>query len=308
MAAHSHAPGADAAHAHGPAQRAGQERRLALVLVLAAAYMGAEIAGGLWTGSLALLADAGHMGADVAALALSLFAAWLARRPAHPGRTYGYLRAEILAALANGSLLVAVAFGVGVEALERLRAPAPVAGGPMLAIAAGGLVVNVIGLVLLREGRDASLNLRGAWLHLLSDALGSAAAIVAGIVVVAFGWLAADPLASLAIAALVVRAAWSLLRETVAVLMEGAPAHIDVDRVRDAIRAVPGVASVHDLHVWTIASGLVALSCHVRAEDGAGQAELLRSVQGHLRAQFGIAHTTVQIEPCDFEEPDAEIC
>jgi cobalt-zinc-cadmium efflux system protein len=306
MAAHSHA-GAHA-HAHGPARRTGHERRLALVLALAAAYMGAEIVGGLWTGSLALLADAGHMGADVAALALSLFAAWLARRPAHPGRTYGYLRAEILAALVNGSLLVAVAIGVALEAIERLRAPEPVAGAAMLAIAAGGLAVNVIGLVLLREAREESLNLRGAWLHLLSDALGSAAAIAAGVLVLAFGWLAADPLASLAICALVVRAAWALLRETVAVLMEGAPAHIDVDRVREGIRAVAGVASVHDLHVWTIASGLVALSCHVEAQDGAAPAELLRAVRAHLRAEFGITHTTVQIGPCDFEEHAGDIC
>jgi cobalt-zinc-cadmium efflux system protein len=310
MAAHSHAPHAGprphAPHVH--VRRSGRERRLALVLVLAAAYMVAEIAGGLWTGSLALLADAGHMGADVASLALSLFAAWLARRPAHPGRTYGYLRAEILAALVNGSALVAVAVGVAFEAAERLRAPAPVAGWPMLAIAVGGLAVNGVGLLLLRDAREESLNLRGAWLHLASDALGSAAAIAAGVLVLAFGWLAADPVASLVIAALVVRSAWSLLRETVAVLMEGAPAHIDVDRVRDAIRAVPGVASVHDLHVWTITSGLVALSCHVRAEDGAAPTELLRSVQHHLRDQFAIAHTTVQIEPGDFEEPDAEIC
>lgn len=310
MAAPSHAPAAEPrvhrphAHAHG-SRSAG---RLATVLVLAAVYMIAEIAGGLWTGSLALLADAGHMAADVASLALALFAAWLARRPAHPGRTYGYLRAEILAALANGAALVAVAMGVAFEAVQRLREPAAVAAGPMLAIAAGGLAVNAIGMLLLRSGRHESLNLRGAWLHLLSDALGSAAAIAAGVLVLAFGWLAADPLASLAIAALVVRSAWSLLRETVAVLMEGAPAHIDVDRVHDAIRAIPGVASVHDLHVWTITSGLVALSCHVRADEGAVASELLRAVQRHLAEAFGIAHTTVQVEAPDFEEPGAEIC
>jgi cobalt-zinc-cadmium efflux system protein len=279
------------------------------VLALAAAYMLAEIAGGLWTGSLALLADAGHMAADVAALALSLFAFWLARRPAHPGRTYGYQRAEILAALANGSALVAVALGIGFEAFERLAAPAPAAvrAGPMLAIAAGGLAVNGVGLWLLREGRGESLNLRGAWLHLASDALGSAAAIVAGLLILAFGWLAADPLASLAIAALVIRSSWSLLRETVAVLMEGAPGHIDVDRVREAIRGVPGVESVHDLHVWTITSGRVALSCHVCAGDDEPAGRLLRAVQERLRAEFGIAHSTVQVEPRDFEGPD-EIC
>lgn len=280
----------------------GRERRLAIVLALAASYLVAEVLGGLWTSSLALLADAGHMAADVAALALSLFASWLARRPAHPGRTYGYLRAEILAALANGSALVVVAIGVAIEAVERLRDPAPVAGGAMLAIACGGLAVNVSGLWLLREGREGNLNLRGAWLHLLSDALGSAAAIAAGVTIAAFGWLAADPIASLAISLLVVRSAWALLRETVAVLMEGAPGHIDVDQVRAAIRGVSGVESVHDLHVWTITSSLVALSCHVCADESQPSARLLRAIQAQLRSDFGIAHATIQIEPRDFEE------
>jgi cobalt-zinc-cadmium efflux system protein len=276
------------------------------VCALAASYMLAEIAGGLWTGSLALLADAAHMAADVAALALSLFAFWLARRPASGGRTYGYQRAEILAALANGSALVAVAIGIGLEAVERIGAPSAVRAGPMLAIAVGGLAVNGIGLALLRDGRHDNLNLRGAWLHLLSDALGSAAAIGAGLLILAFDWRMADPLASLAIAVLVIRSAWSLLRETVAVLMEGAPGHIDVDSVREAIRAVPGVESVHDLHVWTITSGRVALSCHVCAGDD-DPGRLLRGIQQRLRAEFGIAHSTVQIEPRGFEEAE-EIC
>jgi cobalt-zinc-cadmium efflux system protein len=303
---HAHPHPEELAHAP-PARTPGRERRLAFVLALAATYLVAEVAGGLWTGSLALLADAGHMGADVAALGLALFAFWLARRPAHPGRTYGYHRAEILAALANGSALVAVAFGIALEALARLREPSAVAAVPMLTIAAGGLAVNGIGLWLLHDGRESSLNLRGAWLHLLSDALGSVAAIGAGVAILAFGWLLADPIASLAIAALVVRSAWGLLRETVAVLMEGAPGHIDVDRVRESIGGVPGVASVHDLHVWTITSGLVALSCHVRSDDSEPPARLLKAVQRRLREGFGIAHSTVQIEPGDFEEPE-EIC
>jgi cobalt-zinc-cadmium efflux system protein len=304
---HSHAGVADGRSAHARRRAPGRERRLGVVLALAAVYMVAELAGGLWTGSLALLADAGHMLADVAALALSLFAFWLARRPAHPGRTYGHHRAEILAALANGSALVAVAIGIAIEAVQRLRAPAPVDAGPMLAIAAGGLAVNAVGLFLLREAREASLNLRGAWLHLLSDALGSASAIAAGLLILAFGWLAADPVASLAISVLVVRSAWSLLRETVAVLMEGAPGHIDVDRVRQAIGAVSGVRSVHDLHVWTITSGRVALSAHVCADESEPAARLLRAVQARLRDEFGITHTTVQVEPQDFEEAE-EIC
>jgi cobalt-zinc-cadmium efflux system protein len=177
----------------------------------------------------------------------------------------------------------------------------------MLAIALGGLAVNGVGLWLLREGREGSLNLRGAWLHLLSDALGSGAAIAAALALLVFGWRSADPLASLAIAVLVVRSAWSLLRETVAVLMEGAPAHIDVDRVREAIRAVPGVVSVHDLHVWTISSGLVALSCHVCSDDSEPQTRMLRAVQHRLRDDFAIAHSTIQVEPRDFEEPE-KIC
>jgi cobalt-zinc-cadmium efflux system protein len=302
----SHAHHAELAHAP-PTRVPGRERRLALVLVLVAGYLVAEVVGGLWTGSLALLADAGHMGADVAALGLALFAFWLARRPAHPGRTYGHHRAEILAALANGSALVAVSLGIALEGVARLRAPSPVDAAPMLAIAAGGLAVNGIGLWLLHDGREGSLNLRGAWLHLLSDALGSAAAIAAGVAILAFGWLLADPIASLVIAALVVRSAWTLLRETVAVLMEGAPGHIDVDRVREAIGALPGVASVHDLHVWTITSGMVALSCHVCSDDSEPPARLLRAVQGRLRESFGISHSTVQVEPRDFEEPE-EIC
>jgi cobalt-zinc-cadmium efflux system protein len=302
--AHAHSHGV--AHSHG-SDVPGRERRLAIVLVLAGAYLVAEVAGGLWTGSLALLADAGHMGADVAALALSLFASWLARRPAHSGRTYGHLRAEILAALANGSALVAVAIGIGIEAVKRLGVPTEVAGLPMLGIAAGGLAVNAIGLFLLRESRDANLNLRGAWLHLLSDALGSAAAIAAALLLTLFDWRWADPVASIAIALLVVRAAWALLRETVAVLMEGAPGHIDVDSVREAIRGVPGVESVHDLHVWTITSQLVALSCHVCADESEPAARLLRAIQTRLAGDFGIAHATIQIEPRDFEE-QAKIC
>jgi cobalt-zinc-cadmium efflux system protein len=302
--AHAHSPGV--AHSHG-SEIPGRERRLALVLALASAYLVAEVVGGLWTGSLALLADAGHMAADVAALALSLFASWLARRPAHSRRTYGHHRAEILAALANGSALVAVSVGIGIEAVQRIGAPHEIAGGPMLAIAIGGLAVNAIGLWILREAREASLNLRGAWLHLLSDALGSAAAIAAGVLVLAFDWRWADPVASIAIALLVVRSAWALLRETVAVLMEGAPGHIDVDAVRESIRAVPGVEGVHDLHVWTITSQLVALSCHVCADESEPAARLLRAIQTRLSGEFGIAHATIQIEPRDFEE-QAKIC
>jgi cobalt-zinc-cadmium efflux system protein len=272
------------------------------VLALALAYMGAEIVGGLWTGSLALLADAGHMASDSASLVLSLFALWVARRPATPRRSYGYYRAEILAALAQGALLVAVAFAVALEALERFSAPTDVRAAPMLAIAAGGLGVNLVSLAILHRGQAHNLNVRGAFLHVLSDALGSVGAISAAALLWAFSWRWADPAASLAIAVLIVISAWNLLSEATGVLLEGTPAHIDVGRVRDTITGVSGALAVHDLHVWSIASGMVALSCHVVVEGGRDGGKVLSEINRALAAGFAIDHTTIQIEPEGFEE------
>ncbi len=290
-------------HVHVNAEpNARNRRRLAIALALAAVYMFAEIAGGLYTNSLALLADAGHMFSDIAALALSLFAIWIAQRPPTPQRTYGYYRTEILAALANGALLIAVAIFIVLEAFARVGEPREVLGGPMLAIATGGLAVNAAGLWILRAGRHENLNVRGAWFHVLSDALGSVAAIGAGVLIWAFGWYWADPLASVLIGALVIHAAWALLRESVAVLMEGVPAHLDVDEVHDAIRAVAGVMAVHDLHIWTISSGLVSLSSHVVADESRGSPEVLRDICRVLGERFGIEHATIQVEPKDFDE------
>lgn len=300
----------DHAHAHGPSEslsRPEQRRRLAWTLVLAATYMVAEVAGGLWTGSLALLADAGHMLSDVAALALSLVALWLAERPAPVARTFGYRRTEILAALANGTTLVVVAIFILIEAWERSAAPPQVLGLPMLAIATGGLLVNLLGLMLLHGGRDSSLNLRGAWLHLLSDALGSVGAMTAGLCVWLFGWSLADPIASAVIAVLVLASAWTLLRETVDVLLESAPGHLDVDEISQVLASAGGVASVHDLHVWTITSGMVSLSCHVACHDDTPPTELLGELQGLLHDRFDIEHVTLQIEPRDFEE-SVKVC
>lgn len=262
----------------------------------------AEVIGGLLTGSLALLADAGHMLSDVASLGLSLFAMWIARRPGPPQRTYGYYRAEILAALVNGSALVVVAIFIFKEACERFTDPPPVAGAAMLAIAAGGLGVNLAGLWILHEHREAGLNVRGAWLHVLSDALGSVGAMTAGVLIWAFGWMWADPLISVVIAGLVVYSAWRLLAETVAVLMEAAPRGIDVDEVREAMSAVPGVLEVHDLHVWTITSGLESLSAHVVASEAADDHQVLSALRRMLHDRFGIHHITIQIEPEDFAE------
>lgn len=277
-----------------------RRKRVAFALALVLLYMGAEVVGGILTGSLALLADAGHMLSDAGSLGLALFALWFARRPAPPERTYGYYRAEILAALAHGGTLVAVAVWIFYEAWGRFRDPPAVEGGLMMVIAAGGLAVNLLALWILREGRRESLNVHGAWLHVLADALGSVQALAAAALILAFDWRLADPIASVLIGLLVAYSAWQLSREAVTVLMEGAPAGLDVDEVREAIRHVEGVRAVHDLHVWTITSGFVALSCHVVASDRS-QAKLLSELGRTLEGRFGIAHTTIQVEPPEFE-------
>jgi cobalt-zinc-cadmium efflux system protein len=290
---------------HGPAG-APATGRLAAVLVLTALYTAAEAAGGLFSGSLALLADSGHMLSDVAGLGLALLAMGMARRPPTPARTYGYQRMEILAALANGAALVAIAVWVLVEAAGRLASPPPVAGGVVMAIAAGGLAMNLVGMGLLSGDRGRSLNLRGAWLHLMADALGSVAVIASGALIWAFGWRWADPAASALVALLVVHAAWSLVKEAAGVLMESAPGHLDVDEVRTAMAGVDGVAGVHDLHVWTITSGHECLSGHVVARAGQDPHRLLDAVRGVLGERFGIDHVTIQVEPEGF--PESKVC
>jgi cobalt-zinc-cadmium efflux system protein len=285
------------AHDHGRHRDdQGSTRRLSLTLALVLAYMGVEIVGGLMADSLALLADAGHMLSDAGALGLTLFAMRFARRPPTSQRTYGSHRAEILAALANGATLVAVAIYIFVEAVARFRTPPEVQGGLMLAVAAGGLVVNAAGLLILRSGRRVNLNMEGAWLHVLTDALGSLQAIVAGALIWAFGWQWADPVASVLIGLLVVYSAWSLLRRATSVLMESAPGHLDVDEIRGALLELPHVTAVHDLHIWTITSGFVALSAHLTC-PGADQHEAaLQAARTLLQARFGIGHTTIQID------------
>jgi cobalt-zinc-cadmium efflux system protein len=292
------------AHRHHHDHRGQNKKRLTLTIALAGGYMVAEVVGGLLTNSLALLADAGHMLSDVAALGLSLFAVRIAERPATPTRTYGYYRAEILAALANGATLLAICVFISIEAYQRLWNPPEVQGGAMMAIAAGGLGVNLIGLWVLGGGKSESLNIRGAWLHVLTDALGSVGALVAGALIWAFRWEWADPVASVLISLLVVYSGWHILAEAVSVLMESVPGGIDVDEVRNAIQSAPGVAGVHDLHVWAITSGMNALSVHVIAEDGRPPAELLRELRTVLHDRFGIDHVTIQIEPPGFEEPE----
>ena len=297
--AHSHHE-----HHHEPGEndvgRALNRRRLVASLLILSIYLVAEIVGGLMANSLALLADAGHMLSDIAALALSAFAMWVSQRPPTAKRTYGYYRAEILAALANAAALLALTVFIFYESYQRFRQPPEVAGGLMLGVAVGGLIVNLITLRLLHHGREESLNVRGAWLHVLGDTLGSVGVIVSGTLIWLFDWRWADPAASAVIGALIIYSSWSLIKESVAVLMEGAPGHIDVDEVNRALRAIPGVGEVHDLHVWTITSGMVSLSCHLVPKDNCRYAELLAAVRSDLHDRFGIDHVTIQIEPSDF--------
>ena len=282
-------------HAHGAAHRGEQSRRgLVITLCLVLVYMVAEVVGGILSNSPALLADAGHMLSDAAALGLALFATWFARRPASARHTFGYYRAEILAAVVNAASLIAIAIFIFIEAYQRLQAPAVVKGGMMMGVATGGLVVNLAGLWVLHGGREENLNAKGAWLHVLTDTLGSVQAIVAGGLIVAFGWNWVDPVASVLIGVLVIFSSWALMRESVAVLMESAPGHVDVDEVRNCLMRIPGVQEVHDLHVWTIASGLVALSAHIAAERPSGA--VMHDLHHELDERFGIRHTTIQFD------------
>jgi cobalt-zinc-cadmium efflux system protein len=285
---HTHADGSTHSHASGT-----HGLRWALVLTLA--FFFAEVVGGWLSNSLALLADAGHMLTDVGALGLSLFVAWFSRQPGNSSKTFGYLRWEILAALINGAVLLVVSAGIVWEAIGRLRQPQPLQSGLMLVVATGGLLVNLVVARLLHAGASSSLNLRGAYLHVLSDLLGSVAAILAGLAVRYRGWTLADPVASILMTALIVRGAWGLVRESVDVLLEAVPPHISLDAVRSSIAAVPGVCSVHDLHVWTVTSGMVAMSAHVVVPAPADHQGVLERVHEAM-ARFGIQHVTVQIE------------
>jgi cobalt-zinc-cadmium efflux system protein len=287
--------------------RSQNKKRLRITLILSVTYMVAEFVGGIMTNSLALLADAGHMLADAGALGLSLFALWAAQKPVTSTHTYGYYRTEILAALVNGSTLVAIAIYIFIEAYQRLAMIPEVQGVLMLGIAGGGLLINLASLCILNAGKSESLNIRGAWLHVFTDMLGSIGVMVAAALIWKLGWHWVDPLVSVLIGLLVLYSSWKLLKEVVAVLMEGSPGHIDVDDVRNAILEINGVDAVHDLHVWTITSGIIALSVHVTAKGKHSQKRLLTTIQNTLRKRFRIAHGTIQIEPKDYNECEISV-
>lgn len=277
-------------------------RSLWIVFGLTFTYFLVEVVGGLVTNSLALLADAAHMLTDVGGLGLALFAAWMSSKPATPQRTYGYYRVEILAALANAVVLFLMAFFILFEAYRRFCEPPEVASGPMMAVAAVGLVVNLIGIGLLRRTSGDSLNMKGAYLEVVGDLLGSVGVLIAGVMMLTTGWYYADPLFGVGIGLFILPRTWGLMRQAVDVLLEATPAHINLAEVEKTIVGIQGVASVHDLHVWTITSGIDALSAHAVLAEGVGPTvadAAAERVAAAVKEKFGIGHTTIQVERSD---------
>ncbi|HEY9228418.1 MAG TPA: cation diffusion facilitator family transporter [Gemmatimonadaceae bacterium] len=297
--AHSHAGHGHHGHHHHHHHPRGDDTRstraLTWALVLTAFILIAEGVGGWISNSLALLADAGHVLTDAGALGLSLFVAWLAKQPGSTAKTYGYLRWEILAALINGATLLGISVWIVVEAIMRFRHPEPVLGGTMFIIAVAGLIVNGITVALLHGVREGSLNIRGAYLHVLGDLLASVGTVIAALIIRFTGWLNADPIASLLTTVLIVFGAWRLVRESVDVLLEAAPAHIALDTVRTKLESIPNVESTHDLHVWTVTSGMVAMSVHAIVRDSKHHQVVLEKAHD-LLVEMGIQHSTIQLE------------
>jgi cobalt-zinc-cadmium efflux system protein len=263
---------------------------------MTATYMIAEVIGGLVTGSLALLADAAHMLTDVGGLALALLAIRFAAREATPQRTFGYLRMEVLSALANAVVLLLLTVYILYEAYQRFLSPPEVLSGPMLIVAAIGLAVNLVSMWLLSSGSSESLNVKGAYFEVLSDMLGSIGVIVAALLMMWKGWVLADPIIGAGIGLFIVPRTWSLLSQVTHILMEGTPPNVDTAAIEKKLLAIPGTVAVHDLHVWTVTSGFDAMSCHLVVTDMSAGREALREARNLMKAEYGIEHTTIQIE------------
>ncbi|MBT3155547.1 cation transporter [Streptomyces sp. CHD11] len=308
--------GHDHGHAHGaPAggtASAAYRGRLRAALAITLGVMVVEIVGGLLADSLALVADAAHMATDALGLGMALLAIHVANRPPSERRTFGLARAEILAALANCLLLIGVGGFVLYESIERFVTPAATEGGLTMVFGAVGLVANMVSLSLLMRGQKESLNVRGAFLEVAADALGSVAVILSALVILTTGWTAADPIASLVIALMIVPRTWKLLRETLDVLLEAAPKGVDMAQVREHMLATPGVEDVHDLHAWTITSGMPVLSAHVVVSsdtlNAIGHEKMLHELQGCLGDHFDVEHCTFQLEPVGHAEHEARLC
>jgi len=298
---HSHraAPTGTAAGKH--------KSRLAMALGLTTAFMVAEVVGGLWTGSLALLADAAHMLTDAGGLALALIAIRFAERPATPEKTFGYVRTEVLSALTNAVVLLLLTVYILYEAYQRFQNPPEIIGGPMLAVAVVGLGVNLVSMKLLAGGSSESLNVKGAYFEVLSDMLGSLGVIVAAIVVLVTGWTIVDPIVGAGIGLFIVPRTWSLLKQAVHILLEGTPPEVDLKLLRAKLADLPGVVAVDDLHVWTITSGLDAMSCHLVIDDMTKSAGILTAASGVMRSEFGLTHTTIQIEDGEIRAAEGHV-
>ena len=294
---HHHAPEAAAA-----AERRGAQRRLQIALAIALAVLVMEIVGAIVSNSLALAADAGHVLGDVAAVGLALGAIWLAGRPGGTRRTFGWYRAEIMAAALNGGALLVIAGFLIWRALGRIGEHPEIDGLPLFGVALAGLVANIVSALMLHDGQRHNLNIRGAYYHVLGDTLGSVAALTAGVVVLTTGWVTADLVASLAIAGLIVIGALRLLAEAIDVLLEAAPPGLDVAEVTAEVTAGPGVLGVHDLHLWTVTSGFVSLSAHVKIADDTDPTSVLVPVAQRLQARFSLVHLTLQPETARLHE------
>jgi cobalt-zinc-cadmium efflux system protein len=292
-------------HHHGQAARSA----LRPALLITATFLVAEFIGALYTNSLTLFADSGHMLTDVAALSLSLAATWFAARPATPQKTYGFYRVEILAALLNGVFLVVIALLIFYEAWHRIQNPPPVRAGWMLVVASLGLLANIFSGLLLYKEHGKSLNVRGAFYHVVSDAVGSAGAILASIIILGWGYYAADAVISMVVGVLILSSSWVLIRDAVDILLEGTPSHVNIVSLQNQLRNIEGVDSVHDLHVWTLTSGVLAMSCHVvTAGSGFDRNELLAGIKCLARDGFHIDHTTIQIEEPGRREDMLDSC
>ena len=284
------------AHAHAHHGGASSERTLLWGLVITLAFAGVEAVGGWLAGSLALLSDAAHMLSDATALGLAALAAHFARRPPSPRHSYGLVRAEVIAALFNGVFILLVVFGISWHAFERLRDPQPVAGGLVIVIALAGMAINMVIIWLLHRG-EQNLNVRGAMIHVLGDLLGSAAALISGVVIYGTGWTPIDPLLSFLICGLILYSSLRLLRDVVHVIMEGVPRHIELPEVGRAMARVGGVREVHDLHIWTVSSGMVVLSAHVVIDDMTRWEAILEELRRLLHDRYDLEHVTLQPEP-----------
>ncbi len=309
--AHGHDHGHDRGHRHSHGEPhahvpkgAGAERKIVWAMALTGGFMAVEVAGGIVSGSLALIADAGHMATDFGALLLAYAGIRLGRRPADEKRSYGYRRLEVLAAFVNGMTLLALTAWIAFEAVRRLATPVEVLSGPMMVVAVMGLLVNLAAFAILRQGGEDNVNVSGALVHVLGDLLGSVAAIAAAAVIWFTGWMPIDPLLSLLVAGLIVRSGWSIVRRSSHILLEGTPPDIDVEAVRRELLSLEGLADASHIHVWSLTSGRPVATLHVRLAEGADAATALRGVRRRLETGFGIAHSTIEI---DFDPDQSEV-